>query len=214
MRRLCGETQLPDRLLGKDPSSCFAQPPVSVPSAPVPVTQRHPLPRSQSLPKGRGDGHALSPTASWSQPPQAVPRLGMDRPSGVSQGLTVEGAPGDLSPHRGQRGTRPPPSGRLASSPSCPGGQLPSPCPLSSSSVASGSRHGRLSPPLLRPPTHTAHCPQDGPHTHARPSGPAQSRLPAPTHSRSLPPPPRTGTGDGICHVYLHKEEETRGFLK
>ena len=24
MRRLCGETQLPDRLLGKDPSSCFA----------------------------------------------------------------------------------------------------------------------------------------------------------------------------------------------
>lgn len=189
MRRLCGETQLPDRLLGKDPSSYFAQPPVSVPSAPVPVTQRHPLPRSQSLPRGRGDGHALSPTASWSKPPQAVPRLGMDRPSGVSQGLTVEGAPGDLSPHRGQRGTQPPPSGRLASSPSRPGGQFPSPCPPSSSSVASGSRHGRLSPPLLHPPpTHSALPARRA--THAR--TPLWPRSEPPPSSHPLPEPPPT----------------------
>lgn len=53
MRRLCGETQLPDGLPGKDPlfllcpTSCFH------PLCPRP-TQRHPLPRSQSLPKRQG----------------------------------------------------------------------------------------------------------------------------------------------------------------
>lgn len=64
-----------------------------------------------------------------------------------------------------------------------------------------------LSPPLLRPPhTHTAHCLQDGPHTHARPSGPAHSRLPAPTHSRSLPHLPALVQAMGsVMFIYIRR---------
>lgn len=53
---------------GKTPSSCFAQPPVSIPSAPVPL-KGTPFQGPRASPRGRGDGHALSPSASWSQPP-------------------------------------------------------------------------------------------------------------------------------------------------
>jgi hypothetical protein len=68
---------------------------------------------------------------------------------------------------------------------------------------------GPAAPPVP-PPAHTP--PARQPATHARtPPGPAHC-LPAPTHP-SLPHL-CAGTGDGICHVYLHKEEETGGFLK
>lgn len=48
--------------------------------------------------------------------------------------------------------------------------------------------------PQELPPAHSA-CLRGQPHRHTRPCEP--------------PPPPSAGTGNRICHVYLHKEEET-----
>ena len=173
-----------------------------------------------------------SPECPGLQPPQVVPRLGPGRPPSISWGLTVESAPGDLSPHRRQRAARPPSFGRLASSPSHPSRQLPSSCPSSSPRGQQPAWQGRARPsrvptnslPHTAPAreasyththTHTHSLSLSLTHTHththalthtqAHPSGPA-CRLQAPTHSRSLPHLPALVQAKGsVMFIYIRR---------
>lgn len=107
-RRLCEETELLDF-----PLVARESPPLpALPSHPcIPPTQFLPPKRAPQGVRRQGDDCAFKPSASQPQPPQVVPRLRVGGPPGIHWGLTVESAPGDLSPHHGQQAARPPPFG-------------------------------------------------------------------------------------------------------
>ena len=172
----------------------------------MPVTQTHPRPRSQSLPKRQGDGHALSPVPLGPSLPKRSPGWGWTDPQVTARALPwrvlrVICPPIAGSGEHGHLRLAGWPRHRAALAASSPPPARPPPPPWPAAAGMAGP-----SPPLLHPPTHTAPCPQDRPHTHAHPSGPAQSRFPAPTHSRSLPHLPALVQAMGsVMFIYIRR---------
>lgn len=148
--------------------------------------------------KRQGDGYASSSSASqtrwslawgWADPQASAGALPWRALRVICPPITGSGQHGHLC-----LASRPGHQASLAASAS-PSATSP---PLQLTASMEGLSLPLLCPQEL-PPAHSA-CLQGQPHRHTHPCEP--------------PPPPSSGTGNRICHVYLHKEEETRGFLK